>query len=71
MQVRDAHPNPLVSYAISGIVIAIVFALRWRGMNKRRHRNAHSSPRRAPVSASLVRTFSSIGCPFVMLQVSC
>lgn len=34
MQVRDAHPNPLVSYAISGIVIAIVFALRWRGMKR-------------------------------------
>ena len=34
MQVHTAQPNPLISYAITAIVIAVVFALRWRRMRR-------------------------------------
>lgn len=36
MHVQPGHPNPLIQYAITGIVIAIVLALRMRRMSKMR-----------------------------------
>ena len=34
MHAQAVQPNPLVSYAISAVVIAVVFALRWRRMSR-------------------------------------
>jgi hypothetical protein len=36
MQNSGAHPNPVVSYVITAVVIVIVLALRLRGMNRDR-----------------------------------
>ncbi len=34
MTVHTAQPNPMISYAITALVIAVVFALRWRRMRR-------------------------------------
>ena len=34
MPPHAAHPNPLISYAITGVIIAVVLALRWRRMSQ-------------------------------------
>lgn len=36
MHVQPGHPNPLIQYAITGVVIAIVLALRMRRMSQMR-----------------------------------
>ena len=34
MHAQTAQPNPMISYAITALVIAVVFALRWRRMSR-------------------------------------
>lgn len=34
MHAQAAQPNPMISYAITALVIAVVFALRWRRMSR-------------------------------------
>lgn len=36
MHVQPGHPNPLIQYAVTGVIIALVLALRMRRMSKMR-----------------------------------
>lgn len=36
MHVQTAQPNPLISYAITAIVVAVVMAVRWKRMSRPR-----------------------------------
>lgn len=36
MQIHTAQPNPLISYAITAIVLAVVMAIRWKRMSRPR-----------------------------------